>query len=124
MNASAQASKTEAKPVRQRYSFYQKIFFLYFLNLADWLCTEALLSSGRFYEANPFMRPILNGFWQTLLIKGILPFLLIAACCAVYKFADVGETKLSNAMLYTGIIAYAAVNLWHIFNFLLLFSAF
>lgn len=38
-----------------KFSFYQKLIFLYFLNIVDWICTEALLSSGRFYEANPFM---------------------------------------------------------------------
>lgn len=122
MNASS--APAAAKPVRLRYSFYQKIFFLYFLNLADWLCTEALLSSGRFYEANPVMRPVLAGFWQTLLIKGLLPLALTVVCCIIYKLAGVGESRLSNALLYTGIVAYAAVNLWHIINFLLLFFAF
>ncbi len=43
-----------------KYSFYQKIFFLYFLNLIDWVCTEALLYSGKFYEANPVMFDLLR----------------------------------------------------------------
>ena len=100
-----------------KYSFYQKIFFLYFLNLIDWVCTEALLYSGKFYEANPVMNPVLKGFVPTLLIKGVLPLALTLICCAVYKAAGI-------ILLYIGIIAYAAVNLWHIFNFLLLFFAF
>ena len=107
-----------------KYSFYQKIFFLYFLNLIDWVCTEALLYSGKFYEANPVMNSVLKGFVPTLLIKGVLPLALTLICCAVYKAAGIRESKFADILLYIGIIAYAAVNLWHIFNFLLLFFAF
>ncbi len=103
------------------YSFYQKIFFLYFLNLIDWLCTEALLASGRFIEANPFMQPILNNFWQTVLIKGALPLALVLVCCLIFKLAGSEESFTSNLLLYIGIGAYALVNLWHILNFVLLF---
>ena len=73
------------------FSFYQKIFFLYFLNLVDWFCTQALLSSGRFYEANPIMQPVLGSFWSALLVKGILPLVLIIICSVVYKLMDVEE---------------------------------
>ena len=67
------------------FSFYQKIFFLYFLNLVDWFCTQALIASGKFYEANPIMQPVLGSFLTALLIKGILPLVLIIICCVVYK---------------------------------------
>ena len=33
------------KPKRIKFTFYQKMFFLYFLNITDWICTEALLAS-------------------------------------------------------------------------------
>lgn len=121
-NLPSKAEQSSSKP-RAKYSFYQKIFFLYFLNLIDWVCTEALLLSGKFYEANPVMRPVLASFAPTLLIKGLLPLALTLICCAVFKAANIGESKLANGMLYTGIIVYAAVNVWHIFNFLLLFSS-
>ena len=65
-------SSATAAPGR-RYSFYQKLFFLYILNLSDWLCTEALLATGRFVEANPIMNPVMPHFLPTLLLKGILP---------------------------------------------------
>ncbi len=114
----------DAKKPAAKCSFYQKIIFLYFLNLIDWICTEALISSGRFYEANPVMRPVLTGFVPTLLIKGILPLTLTLLSCAIYRAAGVGESKLANILLNSGIIVYAAVNLWHIVNFLLLFFVF
>ncbi len=124
MEAASQMQKSENTASRAGYSFYRKIFFLYFLNLIDWVCTEALISSGRFYEANPLMRPVLTGFVPTVIIKGVLPLALTLVCCAVYKASGIGESKFANILLYTGIIAYGAVILWHIFNFLLLFSTF
>lgn len=106
------------------FSFYQKIFFLYFLNLVDWFCTQSLLASGRFFEANPIMQPVLGSFWSTLLIKGILPLVLIIICSVAYKLMAVEEGFFTNLLLYIGIGSYALVNLWHIFNFVLLFLSF
>ena len=106
------------------FSFYQKIFFLYFLNLVDWFCTQALLASGRFYEANPIMQPVLGSFRSALLVKGILPLVLIIICSIVYKLMGVEEGFFTKLLLYIGIGAYALVNLWHIFNFVLLFLSF
>lgn len=106
------------------YSFYQKLSFLYILNLADWFCTEALIASGKFYEANPLMRSVLGEFWTTALIKGVLPLALIAVCALVYKLMDTEESFFTTLLLYIGIAVYALVNLWHIFNFVLLFSNF
>jgi hypothetical protein len=107
-----------------RYSFYFKLTLLYFLNLVDWFCTEALISSGYFYEANPIMQPVFESFWLTLLVKGALPLLLIGICAIIFKLADTEETLTARIVLYIGITAYALVNLWHIFNFVLLFCSF
>ncbi len=117
-------TKTEGiKPVARHggRSFYVRLLFLYFLNLTDWICTEALLFSGRFSEANPIMRPVLGGVWQTIFFKGILPLLLVLLCAAVYKLAGEEESRFANILLNIGIVAYILVNLRHIFNFVLLF---
>ena len=106
------------------FSFYQKIFFLYFLNLVDWFCTQALLASGKFYEANPIMQPVVENFWTALLIKGILPLVLIIICAVIYKLMGVEEGFCTNLLLYIVIGAYALVYRWHIFNFVLLFLSF
>lgn len=104
--------------------FYKRLTLLYVLNLADWLCTEALLSSGRFVEANPVMRPVMGQFPMTLLIKVALPLFLVLLCALIYRLAGEIESKFANAMLLIGLVAYSLVNLWHIFNFVLLFSSF
>ena len=105
-------------------SFYYKLGLLYFLNIVDWICTEALIGSGHFVEANPVMQPVLENFWLTLLIKGILPLVLILGCALIYKLAEIGRSKTAEMLLTVGIVSYALVNLWHIFNFVLLFCRF
>ena len=105
-------------------SFYYKLGLLYFLNIVDWICTEALIGSGHFVEANPVMQPVLENFWLTLLIKGILPLVLILGCALIYKLAEIGRSKTAEMLLTVGIVSYALVNLWHIFNFVLLFFIF
>ena len=115
---------TTQSTAKGKITFYHKLFLLYILNICDWICTEALLKSGYFIEANPVMQPVVTDFWQTILIKGILPLVLILISCVIFKWADTGETKLIKIMLFVGIIAYVLVNLWHIFNFVLLFLFF
>ena len=114
--------QTVAAEQRKRYSVYQKLAFLYALNLSDWLCTRALLSSGRFYEANPLMSTVLQSFLPTLLIKGLLPLALTVLCAVLFRLSGLEDSRFGNAALNVGIVAYSAVNLWHIVNFLLLFS--
>ena len=106
---------------RESRSFYYKLGLLYFLNIVDWICTEALIGSGHFVEANPVMQPVLENFWLTLLIKGILPLVLVLGCALIYKLAEIGRSKTAEMLLTVGIVSYALVNLWHIFNFVLLF---
>ena len=104
--------------------FYKRLGLLYALNLADWLCTEALLRSGRFVEANPIMRPVMGQLPMALLIKVALPLFLVLLCAVIYRLAGEIESKFANALLLIGLAAYSLVNLWHIFNFVLLFSSF
>ncbi len=122
--AGCDVKKDEAVSSKSGISFYTKLFFLYFLNIVDWLCTEVLIASGKFYEANPVMKPILNGFWPTVIVKGVLPLALVLLCALIYKLAGSSESFAANLLLYIGISAYALVNLWHIFNFVLLFFVF
>ena len=105
-----------------RYSYTQKLFFLYSLNLTDWLCTEALLATGKFVEANPVMSGILGSFFSILIIKGILPLALTILCAVLFRLADIKNSLIAIVTLDFGIIAYSLLNLWHVFNFILLFN--
>ena len=55
----------------------RKLCLIYSLNIADWICTVTLLSSGGFFEANPLMRPVLGDVSLGFLVKGILPAFLL-----------------------------------------------
>lgn len=105
----------------KRYSFYRKLFFLYALNLCDWLCTSVLLRTGRFFEANPVMSPVMRGFLPALLIKGLLPLTLTLLCAVLFKLSGETDSRFTTVLLNIGIIAYTLVNLLHVVNFLLLF---
>ncbi len=129
MTANQKTARVRRDPIspsgaKKGFSFYEKMAFLYFLNLIDWLCTESLLLTGRFYEANPIMSGVITGFWQTLLIKGVLPLALVILCSVIYRLSGEGESRFADIMIYIGIVLYALVNLWHIFNFVLLFFVF
>lgn len=104
--------------------FYFKLLMLYLLNISDWLCTEALLASGRFFEANPIMQSVVGDFWLTLLVKGILPLALVLLCAFIYRLTDCEDGKFAGWIVNIGIIAYSLLNVWHIANFVLLFSLF
>ena len=119
-------AKNSGDTVKQRgsASFYGKLFFLYFLNIVDWLCTEALIDSGRFYEANPIMQPMLENPSTAFLMKAVLPLVMVLICAVIYKLSGIETGFWCDLILYIGIIAYALVNLWHIANFLLLFFIF
>lgn len=126
MNAEISSNKINAAAQNRKsgYTFYEKMAFLYFLNIIDWLCTEALLMTGRFYEGNPLMQGVITGFWQTLLIKGAAPLALVIACCIIYRLSGETDYLFADVMIYIGIVLYALLNLWHIFNFVLLFFVF
>lgn len=113
-----------AQDERGKYSFYYKLLLLYLLNIIDWICTEALLQSGRFVEMNPIMKPLIGGFWSLVIIKGIVPLALVIICAAVYRLSGSPAGGMVNAMLSFGIFVYCAIILWHIFNFVLLFFVF
>ncbi len=123
-NSVTVATQNDDVKTKSGFSFYQKLLFLYFLNLIDWVCTEALLFSGRFYEANPIMQPVLTNFTSTILIKGVLPLAMIIICSIIYKLAGEEDNFIINFLVYFGITAYILVNAWHILNFVLLFSTF
>ena len=117
MNARNTAAKTT------RYSLYHKLFFLYGLNLADWLCTAALLATGRFYEANPLMSRILPHFLPTLLLKGVIPLGITLLCALLFWRSHLDDSPLGRRFLDIGIAGYTLVNLWHVVNFVRLFTA-
>ena len=121
---SAFSSRVVPSNIKDGFSFYDKLAFLYLLNIIDWLCTEALLLSGRFYEANPLMSTFITEFWQTFIIKVLLPLVITVLCSVIFKLSGAEEFRFADVLIYIGIAIYALLNVWHIFNFVLLFFVF
>ncbi|MGN0489046.1 MAG: DUF5658 family protein [Ruminococcus sp.] len=108
----------------KEYPFGAKLFFLYFLNVADWFCTQVLIDTGYFHEANPMMSWIMDYPLVGFFVKCILPLALSIIIWLFYKIFKIQQNKFTNFIIYTGVILYSVVISVHIVNFLLLFFGF
>lgn len=104
-----------------QYSFGVKLMFLYLLNVVDWFCTQVLIDTGYFHEANPLMIWIMDYPIVGFFVKCLLPLALIIFIWLFYKIFNLEQSKFTNGVVYVGVIAYSAVICVHIVNFLLLF---
>lgn len=108
--------------VRQ-YGFGTKLFFLYFLNVCDWFCTQVLIDTGRFHEANPVMAWIMDYPIVGFFVKCVLPLALSIIIWLFYKVFKLSQSKFTNIVIYSGVVLYSAVIIVHIINFISLYSS-
>ena len=99
----------------------RKLYLIFLLNIADWICTVTLLGSGGFYEANPLMRPVIGNIAFGILFKGILPAGLVIMISRVLRRMDVGGLRRSDCFISFALTYYLGLCVIHIANFLLLF---
>ena len=97
----------------------KRLFLLFMLDLSDWICTLALLSTGLFKEANPLMRNVIENTLLGFLVKVALPLGLILFALTKLKDADSKQLRLSNNIALVGVAVYFLLNLYHISCFLL-----
>ena len=108
--------------VPRQYGFGTKLFFLYFLNVADWFCTQVLIDSGYFHEANPLMAWIMTYPIVGFFVKCILPLALSILIWIFFKAFNLEQNKFTNFIIYCGVVIYSVVILVHIVNFIMLYS--
>lgn len=108
--------------VPRQYGFGTKLFFLYFLNVADWFCTQVLIDSGYFHEANPLMSWIMTYPIVGFFVKCILPLALSILIWLFFKAFNLEQNKFTNFIIYSGVVIYSVVILIHIVNFIMLYS--
>ena len=99
----------------------KRLLLIALLNFSDWLCTITLLRHEGFFEVNPLMVQLVDSPLLCFLIKCILPFCLILY---IYKMLPKSGERLiavvsSSMLVITGF--YLAINILHIFNFIILF---
>ena len=95
----------------------KRLFLLFMLNMSDWLCTLALLSTGVFEEANPLMKSVIAQPVYGFLAKIALPLVLIIFALGRMKDADENQILLSNRICLFGVSVYVLINIYHIFCF-------
>lgn len=98
----------------------RKLYFVYLLNVLDWICTVILLSSGAFYEANPIAGTFINNLSLGLLIKCIVPFVVIFIISRCMHILDMPQLKTADMVISFGLTVYIAITVDHIINFILL----
>lgn len=100
----------------------RKLYFVYFLNVLDWVCTLLLLKTGMFFEANPIANSFIHSVFLGFSLKCVLPFLLIFTVSRFLHILEVHQLRLADMMISFALTVYLAVNLDHIVNFIILFS--
>lgn len=103
---------------------FVRLAVLYLLNFIDYICTVFLLSTERFFEANPVMQVLFSTPLAAFAVKCLLPIPLMLYISVQAKTADKRQTKISIILIDIAIFLYLAIILSHIVNFLLLFFAF
>ena len=97
-----------------RAAFRAGLTALYILNMADIGFSCILLSMGGFQEMNPLMRPVVQNFAATVLVKLIIPAILIIYLDWQMKEAELRQIRLCGHIINALIAVYAAVNAVHI----------
>ena len=95
----------------------KRLFLLFMLNMSDWLCTLALLSTGIFEEANPLMKSVIAQPIYGFLVKIALPLILMVIALSRLKDSDEKQVLLSNRICLCGVSVYVIINLYHILCF-------
>ena len=98
----------------------RKLYLLYAMNVADWICTVVLLRSGGFFEVNPFTRAFIDSIPLGLLVKVLLPVVIIAVIIRLMNGLDGKWRALVGGFTSVVIAFYFALCLNHIINFILL----
>ncbi|MBQ3692105.1 MAG: hypothetical protein II931_02135 [Clostridia bacterium] len=99
----------------------KRLFLLFMLNMSDWVCTLALLSTGYFEEANPLMRSVIASPVLGFALKILLPLAFILFALSKAKDADKGQVLVSNNIDLFGVAVYLLLNMYHIVCFAMLY---
>lgn len=91
-----------------------KFFIIYILNVTDICFTLYLLSSKMFVEANIFMKPIVQNYGESILLKAIIPLILLYVLFIRMKSATTSQLLVSNKIINVCMIFYLGINMFHV----------
>ena len=107
---------------KARASFFveRKLQLTYLLNVTDWICTLALLSTGRFYEANPIARMFIGNIGFGFAVKCVLPLMIVAVIIRVLRRAEADTLRTADSFVSFVMVFYLVIAIDHTINFMLL----
>lgn len=105
-----------------RSNISKKLYLVYFLNVVDFICTLALLSTGIFYEANPIARTFISSALLAVLLKCVIPFFVIVLCVKGMSVLDYPQLKVADMVVSFGLTVYIVILLDHLINFIILLA--
>ena len=107
--------------VGRRTEISKKLYIIYIMNVADWVCTVVLLRSGGFFEANPlaagFVGDLSLGFVMKCVVSAGIIWLLMRL---VGLLSDDG-LRTADRFISFGVGFYFLLCSVHIVNFVILF---
>ena len=104
-----------------KMSVRRKLYLIYGLNIADWLCTIVLLRSGDFIEVNPIMNAVIHSIPLGLAVKCILPAIIITVIIGMLSQLGYKDTGTVDRVVSFAAAFYTLLCVDHIVNFMILF---
>lgn len=92
---------------------------MYALNIADWICTVALLRTGGFFEANPLMRTLIGEPLSGLVAKCLLPGALLISVYLITRGLDGRALSRVDRFVCFVLALYSALCAIHILNIII-----
>lgn len=94
-----------------------KLFIFYILNLTDILFTQFVMLKmpDLFFEANPFLAPIIHTHYA-LLLKVFVPAILLWYWSTRFEKATLKEKKVANISINTLTFIFLIINVFHLLN--------
>lgn len=95
----------------------KRLFLLFILNVSDWLCTLALISTGYFEEINPLMKNVVASPLLGFVVKIFVPLIFVLFALSKVKESDSRQLLISNNIALFGVAVYVLLNIYHIMCF-------
>lgn len=99
----------------------RKLYFVYFLNVIDYVCTLALVSTGRFFEANPLANTFIDDVYMGIIVKCVVPFGLLYFVCRCMHILSIGQLRFADMLISFALTVYLFIMADHLINFVILF---
>lgn len=100
----------------------KKLCIVYLLNVVDYICTLSLVSTGKFFEANPLANTFIDDIGMGIVIKCVVPFGLMFFVLRCMHILNIKELRFADMLISFGLTVYLVIMLDHLINFVILLN--